>query len=91
MSHQFHQGQPVLHVGAALDQAKAVVLMLHGRGANAEDILSLSSEFKHNQVAYLAPQAAGSRTLPHRQRAINGIPTASSPRSSRMNPIFHRP
>lgn len=66
MSHQFHQGQPVLHVGAALDQAKAVVLMLHGRGASAEDILSLSSEFKHNQIAYLAPQAAGYQWYPNR-------------------------
>lgn len=66
MSYQLHQGQPVLHVGAALDQAKAVVLMLHGRGASAEDILSLSSEFKYDQVAYLAPQAAGHQWYPNR-------------------------
>ncbi len=35
------------------------MIMVHGRGASAEDILSLSQEFPDPGVAFLAPQAAG--------------------------------
>jgi phospholipase/carboxylesterase len=59
-----HAGQPVLAAGAPLDRARAAVIMVHGRGASAEDILSLSEEFSDPAVAYLAPQAAGSVWYP---------------------------
>jgi predicted esterase len=42
------------------------MLMLHGRGASAEDILSLESEFSVPGFAYLAPQAAGNTWYPNR-------------------------
>jgi predicted esterase len=42
------------------------MLMIHGRGASAYDILSLSSELAHPQFAYLAPQAAGYTWYPNR-------------------------
>jgi predicted esterase len=35
------------------------MIMVHGRGASADDILSLSAEFPGTAVAFLAPQAAG--------------------------------
>jgi phospholipase/carboxylesterase/glyoxalase family protein len=35
------------------------MIMVHGRGASADDILSLSQEFPDPAVAFLAPQAAG--------------------------------
>jgi predicted esterase len=35
------------------------MIMVHGRGASAEDILSLSEEFPDPDVAFLAPQAGG--------------------------------
>jgi predicted esterase len=54
-----HQGQPVLAAGEPLEQAKAAMIMLHGRGASAEDILSLTAELHQSGFAYLAPQAAG--------------------------------
>jgi predicted esterase len=60
-----HQDQPVLSAGAPLRRARAVVLLLHGRGASAEDILSLSDEFTYDDVAYLAPQAAGYSWYPY--------------------------
>jgi predicted esterase len=41
------------------------VIMLHGRGGSAEDILSLASEFQVADVAYVAPQAAGSTWYPY--------------------------
>jgi phospholipase/carboxylesterase len=60
-----HQNQPVIHAGAKLDVAKAVMIMIHGRGATAEDILSLSAEFNFDGVAYLAPQANGNLWYPY--------------------------
>ena len=54
-----HQGQPVRHAGAAVSDAKAAVIMLHGRGATAESILSLADLLGQPEIAYLAPQAAG--------------------------------
>ena len=41
-----HQGQPVLHAGEPIDHAKAVMVMVHGRGASAKDILELVSDLK---------------------------------------------
>lgn len=42
------------------------MLMLHGRGASADDILSLANEFAQPGFAYLAPQAAGNTWYPNR-------------------------
>lgn len=61
-----HQGMPVLMQGAPLDQAKAAVILLHGRGASAEDILGLAQEFDQPDFVYLAPQAANSTWYPNR-------------------------
>jgi predicted esterase len=61
-----HQGQPILHAGAMIEDAQGAVIMLHGRGATAEDILTLASEFNQPNFAYLAPQAAGYQWYPNR-------------------------
>ena len=61
-----HQGQPVRLAGTPLEQAQAAMLLLHGRGATAEDILSLTNEFVQAGFAYLAPQAAGNTWYPNR-------------------------
>ena len=60
-----HRDQPVLSEGAGLDQATAAVILLHGRGASAEDILGLAGEMYDERVAYLAPQAADHRWYPY--------------------------
>jgi phospholipase/carboxylesterase len=60
-----HQGQPVLTAGEPLDKATAAMLMLHGRGATAEDILALSAELQQPGFTYLAPQAAGYSWYPN--------------------------
>jgi phospholipase/carboxylesterase len=60
-----HQGQPVLTAGEPLTSAKAAIIMLHGRGATAEDILSLAGEVDQPGFAYLAPQAAGYTWYPN--------------------------
>lgn len=59
-----HADQPVLAAGAPLDRAPAAVVMLHGRGASAADILALAGELGHPELAYLAPQAAGHTWYP---------------------------
>ena len=61
-----HQGQPVRVSGETLDHAHAAMLMVHGRGARAEDILSLSELFDQPGFAYLAPQAAQNTWYPNR-------------------------
>lgn len=60
-----HQGQPVLQAGAPLEQAQAAMLLLHGRGAAANDILALAAHLPQKGLAFLAPQAAGNRWYPN--------------------------
>ena len=60
-----HAGQSVLASGAALTDARLVAILLHGRGASAEDILGLASDLRLTDVAYLAPQAAGNTWYPY--------------------------
>lgn len=60
-----HAGQPVLATGRPLAEAPAAVLMVHGRGASADSILELAGEFERPELAYVAPQAAGSTWYPY--------------------------
>lgn len=60
-----HQGQPVLAAGEPLAGARAAMVMLHGRGASAEDILLFADELAQPGFAYLAPQAAGHAWYPN--------------------------
>ena len=55
----------MLTAGEPLAHARAALLMLHGRGASAEDILSLAEELAQPGFAYLAPQAAGYSWYPN--------------------------
>ncbi len=60
-----HQGQPVVAAGAPLDQAQGAMILVHGRGATADSILTLVPEFARSDWAYLAPQAAGNTWYPY--------------------------
>jgi predicted esterase len=53
-----------LTAGAALDHARAAVVLLHGRGGTAEDILTLAVALNAPDLAYLAPQAPGNTWYP---------------------------
>ena len=55
----------VVTAGEPLSSARAVMIMVHGRGATADDILGLRSHLPQDGVAFLAPQAAGSTWYPH--------------------------
>lgn len=64
MTNDPHAGGAVLQAGAAVEQADLAVVLLHGRGGSADDILGLSSAFNLPAVAYVAPQAAGHTWYP---------------------------
>jgi len=61
-----HAGQPMLLAGASLEQARAALVLVHGRGASAHDILSVAGEWAGPGVALLAPQAADNSWYPQR-------------------------
>ena len=61
-----HQGQPVRMAGEPISRARAAMLMMHGRGASADDILSLANEINQPGFVYFAPQAAGNTWYPNR-------------------------
>lgn len=66
-----HGNAQVLHVGAPLEAATAVVILIHGRGADARSILGLAGPLVEGleigeNVAFLAPQAVGNTWYPNR-------------------------
>jgi predicted esterase len=65
-AHGPHASQPVLTAGESPETAKAAMLMLHGRGATAENILELAVELNRPGFFYLAPQAADYEWYPNR-------------------------
>ena len=60
-----HTGVRVEHLGAPLAQAAGAIILLHGRGASAEDILGLARAMFDPRLAYLAPQATNSTWYPN--------------------------
>jgi len=60
-----HAQTPVLVAGEPLARAAAALVMVHGRGASAEDILSLADVLDVAGFALLAPQASGFQWYPY--------------------------
>jgi len=58
-------GQRVLSAGEPLPSARAAMILLHGRGATAEDIMTIASEVHHPGWAYFAPQAVDNAWYPN--------------------------
>jgi phospholipase/carboxylesterase len=65
MNNDPHHDGPVLRFGKPLNEASGAVILLHGRGGSAEDILTLAHEFYVPELIYLAPQAAGNSWYPN--------------------------
>ncbi len=51
--------------GKSLQEADKALIMIHGRGANARDILSLASQLNVSEYALLAPEATNNTWYPH--------------------------
>ena len=61
-----HQGQPVVRAGARPGEARAAVVLAHGRGGDPEDMLGLAAHLRApSGVAFLAPRAAGHTWYPN--------------------------
>jgi predicted esterase len=61
-----HRGQPIRIAGEPFSRARAAMLMVHGRGARAEDILSIADQLTQPGFAYFAPQAFENTWYPNR-------------------------
>ncbi len=55
----------IIVAGKLLCEAKKVLIMIHGRGAGADDILSMATYFDVNEFALLAPQATNATWYPY--------------------------
>ena len=60
-----HEDQPLLRQGPELRDARGLLILLHGRGATAEDILSLAPQLEHEGIAFAAPQADSNSWYPY--------------------------
>lgn len=60
-----HAAQPLLYAGTPLAEASGALLLLHGRGASAEDILGLGEALAPAGMALVAPQAADHTWYPY--------------------------
>ena len=60
-----HANQPVLSFGAPLPQAKAAMILIHGRFADAQNILGLAQDFGRTDFTYFAPNAAQNTWYPY--------------------------
>src|SRR5712691_1404342 len=60
-----HKGMPVVEVGDTLGKARAAMILVHGRGATAADIMTIAAEVIRPGFAYLAPQASGNAWYPN--------------------------
>ncbi|MBB5752583.1 alpha/beta hydrolase [Prosthecomicrobium pneumaticum] len=61
-----HGGRPVLAAGAPLEKARAALILVHGRGSNARDIIGLAPHLDVPDVAFFAPDAGGGVWYPQR-------------------------
>ena len=55
----------IKYAGVPLEKAKKALIMLHGRGATAESILSLGEHLKVDDYALIAPQATSNTWYPY--------------------------
>jgi predicted esterase len=65
MNENIHQGQRVIKMGAKIDDAKLIVILLHGRGATAESMLPIAEALQMDGIRFMVPQAALNRWYPN--------------------------
>lgn len=65
MTNDPHGAQPIVCAGTPLASAAGAIILLHGRGGSAHDILGLGASLAPNGIALLAPEAAGHTWYPN--------------------------
>ncbi|RFM29670.1 alpha/beta hydrolase [Deminuibacter soli] len=76
----------ILFAGAGIKKNGKVLIMLHGRGSSAEDILSLATYLDVNEFALAAPQATGGSWYP---RSFLAPPEQNEPALSDALTMLH--
>ena len=66
-----HNPNNIVTQGTPLETAKKAMVMLHGRGSNAQDILSLAAHLEAADFAFIAPQATKNTWYPYSFMAPN--------------------
>ena len=64
MTENIHQGQPLIDYGAEIEKATQFVILLHGRGATAESMVSIAEALNVEGVRFAIPQAGLNRWYP---------------------------
>ena len=64
MNGNIHQGQPVIKIGAEIDATRLLVIILHGRGSNAQGMLPLAEALHIEGTRFLIPQGGLNRWYP---------------------------
>lgn len=60
-----HNPNTYITAGKPLEEAGKVMIMVHGRGSSARDILSLSQYIDTDDFAFVAPEATGNTWYPY--------------------------
>ncbi len=66
----------IITSGAPIEKAERVLIMLHGRGASAQDILGMAEYLNVKDYALLAPQATNNTWYPY---SFLSIPSKNEP------------
>ncbi|MEO6287888.1 MAG: dienelactone hydrolase family protein [Dyadobacter sp.] len=61
----YTHSKQIIHSGKPVNEAKKAIVMLHGRGASAEDIISLKKVLNIDKMAIYAPQATNHSWYPY--------------------------
>lgn len=64
MRDNIHVAQPVKRLGTDLKDAKLVVLLLHGRGTDADSMVPIARILEMKDVHFILPQATSNRWYP---------------------------
>lgn len=60
-----HNGASLLVAGTPLPEARGALVLVHGRGADAEGMIDLAAHFPTARFAWVAPQANGHAWYPY--------------------------
>lgn len=60
-----HNPNNIVTAGKPLEEATKVMVMVHGRGGSAQDILSLAEHIDDKEFAFVAPQATNNTWYPY--------------------------
>lgn len=64
MLENIHAAQPLKRLGTDLEAAKLAVILIHGRGADADSMIPIARELEAEGVHFILPQAASNRWYP---------------------------